>query len=504
MPEKPTSDGFRYFDVVAIAIGILVAAGWLLGPSGLPGWAAAGRGTPVFLTAIWIGFIALRRRAYQQVTPWLSVSFAVLFGLAIVITYLPAPLMWLVVAASVGGMLLLIGLVAPGKPIAEPVRRIEVFKLVTVIVTMLLMVGLAEGFLRTFSTLFSEETQQFLAATPANSGVAHPYIGHLHRPSRTMLQAGRDFKAAHHADTLGFRNPVPWPDRAVVVAVGDSLTFGLNVADEHAWPVIVGQALRTPVVNLGLVGASPEQYFRLYETFGARLQPKLLLVGVYVQNDFWDAGMFDLWLREGVGNNYMVWRNFGRPLRVPISLRRPIASAEGLFRGYAYPLIRSSYLYNLLNAVRGGELAAGTPATLSFTDGSRLQLNRRDFETMTSGAQPGDREFQLVMESLRKIQGLAAAQGTGVLLVLQPGKEEVYLPLAGEAVKDPAGPLRQALDDAGIAYLDLAPVFRERAKAGERLFFEVDSHPNEAGYALIGRSVASHLAQHAGTYGLTQ
>ena len=70
-------------------------------------------------------------------------------------------------------------------------------------------------------------------------------------------------------------------------------------------------------MNLGLVGASPEQYFRVYETFGARLQPKLLLVGVYVQNDFWDAGMFDLWLREGVGNNYMVWRNFGRPLRVP-------------------------------------------------------------------------------------------------------------------------------------------------------------------------------------------
>ena len=73
MPEKPISDGFRYFDVVALAIGILVAAGWLLGPSGPHGRAAAGWGTPVVLVATWIGFIALRRWVYRQTTPWLSV-----------------------------------------------------------------------------------------------------------------------------------------------------------------------------------------------------------------------------------------------------------------------------------------------------------------------------------------------------------------------------------------------------------------------------------------------
>ncbi len=75
------------------------------------------------------------------------------------------------------------------------------------------------------------------------------------------------------------------------------------------------------------------------------------------------------------------------------------------------------------------------------------------------------------------------------------------MPLAGESISDPTRPLRQAFDAAGIDYLDLAPAFRERASAGERLFLEVDSHPNPAGYALIGQLVTAHIKQNA-AYGL--
>ena len=76
-------------------------------------------------------------------------------------------------------------------------------------------------------------------------------------------------------------------------------------------------------------------------------------------------------------------------------------------------------------------------------------------------------------------------EGTHVLVVLQPGKEEVYLPLTDPSVPDPERPLREALDRLRIEYLDLTPGFRQRAAAGARLFFEVDGHPNAAGYALI-------------------
>jgi hypothetical protein len=78
-------------------------------------------------------------------------------------------------------------------------------------------------------------------------------------------------------------------------------------------------------------------------------------------------------------------------------------------------------------------------------------------------------------------------------MVLQPSKEEVYLSLRNPIPEDPARPLREALQQRGIEYLDLGPIFCERAAAGQRLFFEVDGHPNAVGYALIAESVLHDL-----------
>jgi lysophospholipase L1-like esterase len=337
--------------------------------------------------------------------------------------------------------------------------------------------------------------------------MADPYIGHLHKPNNTIALAGRDFKALHHTDGLGFRNTWPWPDRAEIVAIGDSLTFGYGVADDQAWPYLVGQqASPLRVINLGLIGAGPQQYLRVFERFGVKLRPKLLLVGVFTQNDFWDANMFDRWLQSGVGGNYTVWRDFGRRQRVTFRLRDPLYSLEGVLRSTVVPAVRSSYFYTLLRAIRGGQegSAPTPPRTISFSDGSRLQLIESQFLAMSAAIQPDRREFQLLLDSLQQIDSLATRHGAHVLMVLQPGKEQVYLPLLGETRGDPIGALLPALDRLGIDYLDLAPAFRARAAGGERLFFEVDGHPNQAGYALIAQLVTTHIMENPQRYGLEE
>jgi hypothetical protein len=48
----------------------------------------------------------------------------------------------------------------------------------------------------------------------------------------------------------------------------------------------------------------------------------------------------------------------------------------------------------------------------------------------------------------------------------------------------------------------LGPAFRERAAAGETLFFEVDGHPNARGYAVIAEAVLTYLKAHAQPLGL--
>ena len=498
MSQNTSGAGLRYFDVAAAGFAVLVGAGILAHLRERHSLTPAVDASLALAVAAAALFLALRTRALTQ-APWiLALVTALLFG-ATIIAYVPLPMVLSMFGLATGAGLLLLVLVGARKRLGEPFTRWEVFRLLTVIVTMAVMCGFAELFLRWNTGLFRPELQQALDATPGNSGLAHPYIGHLQRPNRSMELAGKDFDASHHVDRMGFRNPIEWPEPVDIVAVGDSLTFGLGVEDADAWPAIVARMSGTAVVNLGLVGASPEQYLRVFETYGAQARPKLVIVGLYAQNDFWDAGMFEEWLHIQVPDNYMVWRNFGRPARATLDLRDPMGSAEGVIRARVYPLLRSSRLYNLSRAVLAGQRVGTGPAPPAYTasDGRRIELDPGNFAMMTRGATPDRPEFALVLNPLIKLHRMAAAQNAHLLVVVQPSKEEVYMPLLGTPVSDPASALLAAFDREGIEYLDLGPVFREHANAGEALFFEVDTHPNRDGYALTGQSVAAYLRSHS-------
>jgi len=90
-----------------------------------------------------------------------------------------------------------------------------------------------------------------------------------------------------------------------------------------------------------------------------------------------------------------------------------------------------------------------------------------------------------------------------VLVVLLPSKEEVYLPLLGGVVPDLTGAFRAALDRSAIESLDLLPSFREQARSGARLFFQVDGHPNLSGQSLVAEDILGYLKANAARYGLT-
>lgn len=357
-----------------------------------------------------------------------------------------------------------------------------IYAVVSITVGLVVALTLVEGLLRLIPGLLPIEIRPVVQARRSDFGVAHPYIGHLHSPNNSVVQSGRDFSATHNTDGYGFRNSWPWPNQVEIVALGDSVTFGQTVEDNQAWPAILDRLLpQSRVINLGLIGAGVQQYLRVYETFGIKLHPKLLLVGVFIRNDFWDDGLFESWLKSGA-SNYMVWRDFDRQTKVDSN--RPI---DGLVQTLRL-LVRGSHLYNLLRYIRRLSFDVKIFQT---ADGSRLELVPGDFVEKTLGAQPERREFQLALSALRHMHSLASKNGTTMLVLLQPGKEEVYLPLLGQPMTEPSEPLRRELENSGIQYLDLMPAFRQRALAGEKLFQEADGHPNVRGYALIAESVLS-------------
>ena len=117
-------------------------------------------------------------------------------------------------------------------------------------------------------------------------------------------------------------------------------------------------------------------------------------------------------------------------------------------------------------------------------------------------AQPERRGFHLVLDALAYLQVVARAYGTQVLVVIQPSKEMTYLFPHDEASPDPSRALRQALAQRGVESLDLTPVFRQWAVAGEPLFFTAHRYPNAQGHALIAQEVVRHLTAAAQTYDL--
>lgn len=348
-----------------------------------------------------------------------------------------------------------------------------------------------EGLVRAFPSFLSESTQirlYWAAQTDEVPPMPHPYIGFV--PGSAELPAGTDASGASAQAIWGHRNRPPWPERAEIVAVGDSLTYSLMVDVDQAWTTLLDDSLPDiRVITLGIVGAAPEQYLRAFETYGPELSPKLVLVGLFMGNDMTDAAVFNRWWRDARDEDFRYFRSGTR--------------ATGP-RAWLRQLSRKSYLAAMLAELRRARdedrFLAGE--TIELASGERVQIVPRFLTTSISNETSGSASFRLVIDGLARIDALAASRGAACLVLLFPSKEEVYGQFASRQLGDLSGPVIEELEQRGIEYFDLVPVFQERVRDGRALFLEVDGHPTALGYALIAESVREHLVQHAAEYGL--
>lgn len=347
----------------------------------------------------------------------------------------------------------------------------------------------AEAAVRLFPDLLPEAAQLRLHWAEIQreekpTSVPHPYIGFLYPANHRGEVAREDLRFAFTTDQDGFRNSDPRPARADIVTVGDSWVFGYGVDDEQAWPRLVGDNLPAhPVVNLGLVGSSPQQYLRVYQTFGMPLRPRLLVFGLFPGNDVEDARLFEKWLEAGSPGNYDYWRFFGGDV--------PTMS-----------LTKRSHLMVTLAELWKNRQSSYPGKTITLADGSRLRLAPAVIERNAQRSRPGDPAFERVVQTIQETARLAQSHGTSLLVLLFPTKEAVYLPTVGERSPSPLAPFLPVLDRLGIRYLDLTGPLQERARKGEKLYFEIDGHVNRLGNEVIAETVLAHLRAHAEEYGL--
>ncbi|MEM8595659.1 MAG: hypothetical protein AAGF76_04240, partial [Pseudomonadota bacterium] len=89
-------------------------------------------------------------------------------------------------------------------------------------------------------------------------------------------------------DAWGLRN-AEVPDRVEIVAIGDSLTYGVSAVSGESWPAHLAGITGQSVYNAGLGAYGPLHYRTMFDKTVEAMAPGTVVVALYLGNDLIDA-----------------------------------------------------------------------------------------------------------------------------------------------------------------------------------------------------------------------
>lgn len=334
------------------------------------------------------------------------------------------------------------------------------------------LVGGAEVGMRQFPHMMPTEKRLMEDAihSPFHATVPDPDVGFLPPSGLRRLVRTSDFTAVYETDSRGFPNPEPWPSRASLVFLGDSVAFGYGVDVRESFPHVIGDLLSTPVVNLALAGAGPSRQAAVYQKFGIGLRPRHVVACVYAV-DFGNDQRFDTWIRRGRTDDY-------NDLRMTLGRAEDDAETPVL-RHY----LEKSWLYAhgrdwVLGRLPGRE---SPPDRYRFPDGSETLLSRGAWAYAATEAVENDPRIEQLLASLQDLEALVKQHGARLSVVLVPSREELFGPPASKTAANIMSRVRVRLVRAGFSVMDLYPAVRD-AGGTRSPYFRVDGHFNEHGH----------------------
>jgi hypothetical protein len=320
-------------------------------------------------------------------------------------------------------------------------------------------------------------------------------------------------------DGWGFRNKTV-PPSAQVVAIGDSQTYGVSAPARESWPAALQQISKLSVYNISLGGYGPVQYYHLLTNRALTLNPEVVIVGLYLGNDLFNA------YRVAYSNKK--WNQLKRT-DFPIA-KEAVKSAEEEATtndngpvGYSlrYWLGVHSVLYNVAIHSAIGELARVMEAKSSAIDTPMERSILYNKNGILTGFTPDRRLKALELKDPRVKEGLritldlfsrmnvyALAQKVHFLVVLIPTKESVHAKyLENDPTLKNAGAVRSLLvnersvnsavktffEERKIAYVDPLPELQQQAGLVPLYPGNYDGHPNKNGNRIIAETVARYL-----------
>jgi lysophospholipase L1-like esterase len=342
------------------------------------------------------------------------------------------------------------------------------------------------------------------------------------------------------ADPAGFRNPER-PASAVVVAIGDSQTWGRGVRRPEAWPHVFQDSYGLPTYSMAYGGYGPPHYLVLAREAMAELHPELLVIAVYSGNDLYDS--WTMVYRRGqlaslrstdpeiINEVSQAEREF-RPIAEDWQRLRGLTTADTpALTGVRTALSRHLRIYGLARAARRSfdrsldsvERTAYTPAgreqiamTIATSEpGDVMPVRVGTVETVltprarlsamdTSDARVRE-GLRISVAALLEISRAASLREVRVVVLMIPTKELVFSPWAIQANGPASEVMRQleevelklwheleaACRDHGVEALGCLGALRDSVADGRNPYFtDWDGHPSPHGHVVIARTLA--------------
>lgn len=373
----------------------------------------------------------------------------------------------------------------------------------------------------------------FIAALLVAEGIARIFIDPVdylwrHLSYDPVLRYKIEPHSAGH-DSLGYRNKYV-PERADIVTLGDSQTYGESSPAKYSWPSILGSLTGKETYNMGVSGYGPAEYFYLLGNGALEFKPDVVVVGFYLGNDLADTytAVYTVgrWgnLRKPVNDRgpedrEQAMADDAPPAEAPPPAKKPFAyelklrlySAAGWFaeNSVLYRVVTASYLGDSMRQKmmldRGEKItmldAPEYGIHTGFTPVRRLEAVDLDKENIREG-------LALALGFFDNMNKLAEENGVRFLVVILPTKESVFgefiegntaLQYSGEIdrlllnERQVSAEAESYFEEHGIPYLDLLGPLREAALHEQIYPNNYSGHFNRNGNRVIAESISRRL-----------
>lgn len=290
------------------------------------------------------------------------------------------------------------------------------------------------------------------------------------------------------------------PDTMRILTLGDSFVFGLGVDREQTFQMVLEEQLKkdlgrnVEVLNSGVPGYGTCHQELLLKDLAPRLKPQMVLSCFYVGNDLIDNLHC---LEAGVASERVVNGVFMSNKRYHV--KSDTFELQNVSNPLKRWLIEYSHAYNFLDMKWSGfAVQMGwrpKPQTL-YRSVERFHKNRDGGEE--------EKVYDLTKQLLARMRDSCRAQGAQFAIALFPGKTQIVPELFNEqlrgfnvkaedyAADKPNRKLREICKELDIPVVDLYEAFR--ARANERLYYEVDGHWTADGHRVAAEELRRFVA----------